>query len=1086
MADGRIEIDIIMNDGSVKKGIANLEGLENSSNKAGTSIGSMVKAMGLVKVASAAFNVLKNSVGDAVSRFDTMQKFPKVMKALGFSAKDSKKSIDKLSDGIDGLPTKLDDVVANTQQMTAITGDLDKSTDTVLALNNAFLASGASTEDANRGMQQYNQMLSTGTVDLESWKTLQETMPLALQKTAEAMGFTGKSAQRDLYAALKDGTVTFDQFQDNLIKLGTGTGDLAKLAKENSLGIATSFGNLRNAVSKNMEKILEKFDSIVKELSGKAIAGNIDSLKGLINSTGDAIVQSMDRIIPAIQKASGFVREHATAFKLLGGVLASVIAGFIAFQATISVMNSVKNAINGVKTSFALLKAAMMANPFALLIAGIVALTVAFTYFYRTNAGFRTTVDNTIKALSRFVAPIGDVIWGIKLLSQGFTEMLTNGPGPKIAALRAAFIKLFPESLWQGMINFSAKINDMKLGIQAIGKIVSGSIKNMSQLGDFLGGAFTEKGEQNIMKIGQAIKNMIDAFKNLVNPAKNAGKSFDIVGFGLKVLKTVVLGLMGPIGLVIKAFELFAKVLGGGDVGKGIDMIMTSLSGLASGIQTYGPQLGSILGTVFGIALQGILEVIANALPGIVSGALQIISGFIAGIAQGLPQLVVAAGELILAFTQAIVTLLPLIAQSAAAIIKALTEGFVLLIPTIVESVTTIVTTILNALTESLPNIIEAGANLINALLQGITEQLPTLVESAANLIVTWLNALNQHMPEILQAGLNLLVTFLQGVANNIGQVTQQAIDIILNFAKAIASRIGDIVNVAVDIMVNFLNALASRMPDIVNAAVDLVVNFVNGIANRLPDIIDAAGNLIVKFLEGIAAKIPDIVNAAMDLVDAMVRGFIQAQDRLFKAITKLLHGMAENIKNNKDEMRKAAGELLDAIIRVFLPDSLVDAGEAIIDGFLRGLRNAFKHVKDFVGGIADWIAEHKGPISYDARLLIPAGNSIMDGLNKGLKNRFKTVQKTISGMANRLSTNFDLGVNEFSLPKISPEMALAGVLPGFASNTSTVNNTTKTIQHSPTININIEHADLSNEKSIEETSQQLATLTERQTRGRL
>ncbi|MBU5583942.1 hypothetical protein KQJ29_30130, partial [Enterococcus sp. S181_ASV_20] len=103
-----------------------------------------------------AFNVLKNSVGDAVSRFDTMQKFPKVMKALGFSADDSKKSINKLSDGIDGLPTKLDDVVASTQQLTSITGDLDKSTDTVLALNNAFLASGASTEDANRGMQQYN------------------------------------------------------------------------------------------------------------------------------------------------------------------------------------------------------------------------------------------------------------------------------------------------------------------------------------------------------------------------------------------------------------------------------------------------------------------------------------------------------------------------------------------------------------------------------------------------------------------------------------------------------------------------------------------------------------------------------------------------------------------------------------------------------------------------------------------------------------------------------------------------------------------------------------------------------------------
>lgn len=256
MADGTITIDIIMDDGSVKKSLASINGLEGATNKAGTSIKSMVAAMGLVKIASAAFDALKSSVGDAVSRFDTMQKFPKVMQALGFSAGDSTKSIKKLSDGIEGLPTKLDDVVSQTQQLTSITGDLNKSTDTVLALNNAFLASGASTEDANRGMIQYNQMLAKGTVDLQSWRSLQETMPLGLQKTAEAMGFTGKTAQQDLYAALQDGKVTFDQFNDQLIKLGTGTGQLATLAKQNSSGIATSFGNLRNAISKGMANTL--------------------------------------------------------------------------------------------------------------------------------------------------------------------------------------------------------------------------------------------------------------------------------------------------------------------------------------------------------------------------------------------------------------------------------------------------------------------------------------------------------------------------------------------------------------------------------------------------------------------------------------------------------------------------------------------------------------------------------------------------------------------------------------------------------------------------------------------------------------
>src|SRR5699024_7613312 len=175
-------------------------------------------------------------------------------------------------------------------------------TDMVIALNNAFLASGASSEDAARGMQQYNQMLSNGKVDLDSWKTIQETMPLSLQKTAEAMGYTGETAKNDLYQALKDGEVTFDQFGDSLIELGTGTGDLAKLAKENSLGIATSFINLKNSTIKGLEKIIEKFDELSQKFTGKTIAEHIDSVKSIINKAFDSMADSMDKIIPIIDK----------------------------------------------------------------------------------------------------------------------------------------------------------------------------------------------------------------------------------------------------------------------------------------------------------------------------------------------------------------------------------------------------------------------------------------------------------------------------------------------------------------------------------------------------------------------------------------------------------------------------------------------------------------------------------------------------------------------------------------------------------------------------------------------------------------
>ena len=66
--------------------------------------------------------------------------------------------------------------------------------------------------------------------------------------------------------------------------------------------------------------------------------------------------------------------------------------------------------------------------------------------------------------------------------------------------------------------------------------------------------------------------------------------------------------------------------------------------------------------------------------------------------------------------------------------------------------------------------------------------------------------------------------------------------------------------------------------------------------------------------------------------------------------------------------------------------------------------------MKSFVGGIAGWIKKHKGPISYDKRLLIPAGNAIMASLNTGLKAGFGAVKSNVSSMADRLSTSFDIG----------------------------------------------------------------------------
>lgn len=253
------------------------------------------------KAVSSAMNLVSQSMDKAIDRFDTLQRFPKVMKSLGHSSKDVASSTKLLAEGIEGLPTSLDTVVATTQKLTSMTGNLKQSTKLTIALNNAFLASGASTDEASRGLTQYTQMLSSGKVDLQSWKTLQETMSYALQKTAESFGYAGASAQNDLYKALQDGKITFSDFSKRLIELNKGVNGFAEMAKKNSEGIKTSFNNIVLAVAKGIANVITEFDNLSKAVTGKSIAKHLDSIKEAINNTFNIIINVIRGATPIVK-----------------------------------------------------------------------------------------------------------------------------------------------------------------------------------------------------------------------------------------------------------------------------------------------------------------------------------------------------------------------------------------------------------------------------------------------------------------------------------------------------------------------------------------------------------------------------------------------------------------------------------------------------------------------------------------------------------------------------------------------------------------------------------------------------------------
>ena len=123
---------------------ADTKDLDAKTNNLTNSFGSLTGAITLgnvaAKVISKTFSELASNMDSAISRFDTLKNFPKVMQTLGASAEDSQEALNTLSDNIDGLPTSLDEAALGVQRFQAKTKDIKKSTAYFTAINDAILA----------------------------------------------------------------------------------------------------------------------------------------------------------------------------------------------------------------------------------------------------------------------------------------------------------------------------------------------------------------------------------------------------------------------------------------------------------------------------------------------------------------------------------------------------------------------------------------------------------------------------------------------------------------------------------------------------------------------------------------------------------------------------------------------------------------------------------------------------------------------------------------------------------------------------------------------------------------------------------
>lgn len=899
-------------------------------NSFGSQVKSIVAGIGVTKALSVAMNTVTTSLDGAITRFDTLHSYPKVMNSLGFSTDAAKASVSKLNASVQGLPTSLADIVKSAQSLTSVTGNMSKATDTAIALNHALLASSASTEDVSRAQQQYSQMLAVGKPDMQSWRTLQETMAPALSKTAKKLGIVSGNTN-ELYEAMKNGQITFDQFNAALIECDTEAGGFAETALSASKTIRTGFTNIKSAVENVEMRIISAFNNILDSQGFGSFVDILDKVKSSIYSLSGAFMETKDGIdyafkpailqdfmsaintmktkvisamnafkdTGAIQEAKKALDKFGQAFNKIGDALAnsmlletianifgqivgtaSYFAGEIASQfSSLIDINGITNTCNQVKQVFS-----DMAK----------ALKGAWEKFRDTGA---------IQACASALSAVKDAVLHVidACAQSGVIEDLAGAFGKVVKKVAEAIEKIaeFVSSLDPGTIQTAFKaVTGLFVAFKGYKAIQSG-VSHLKSFGSAAknAGANAKDAVSNVKNLISAIKESastksLDPLKNLFKKKKDdsdeSGGSVPNTG-GIDKIKAKYEGIakvVESVGNTIKtSIEGIGTAISGilDSITQGISLVIetlgTAISGivtsLGSAISTAAQGIGTGIATIF----RGLGEALAMIPPttwlGIAAAALAVGAAFALAGSQG------EGLQMILNGVATVVTAL-------GPVIQTVFEG----ICSTIESFGSIITTVFDGIS----GVITAFGEAVSGVLQSVSGVIDSIGTAALNA--------GKGFKELAKGiqiitGLNLLDmgASLAAVAAGIGAISAASVGI-----GSAGTQMMALVTAISMVGTTFASTSAT-----VTSSLNSIISAMSAAEARASTSGTAMGT---KFTSGLKGSLSRGVSVARSSCNNIISAFNACQSRAQYCGQMIGQGLANGLRASEGSVRAAAASL--------------------------------------------------------------------------------------------------------------------------------------------------------------------------------
>lgn len=396
--------------------------------------------------------------------------------------------------------------------------------------------------------------------------------------------------------------------------------------------------------------------------------------------------------------------------------------------------------------------------------------------------------------------------------------------------------------------------------------------------------------------------------------------------------------------------------------------------------------LGGALSGLSGIpAIGGLLSKFGGILKGL-GGPITLVVGALAGLIATSPQLRSEFGTMLTGVFTSLQAAFQMLQPSIQMLMGALNQ--------LVQAVMPVITNVIGQIIPMLTPIISTLVGALVPAIQGIL----TVVTA----VITAITPAIQGIQPIITAVITAVMAVIQALMPVISQISSLITDVVAAITPVVqgleplVATVVQAISGVIQALVPVVQALAPLVSDIISA----IVGFIGSIL--LPTI-QAMLPFIQGIIGGITMVIKGIVNVIQGVIN-LVTGLINGNWRqAFDGFKQIVYGAVQGVLGFLGGIGSAIGRTFAGAGRW-----LWNAGKSILTGLLNGLKSAWRSVTSFVGGIGSWIVKHKGPISYDRRMLVPAGKAIMGGFDKSLKAGWKDVQRTVNGMNAQIHGGFD------------------------------------------------------------------------------